>query len=242
MSSKHKFDLSVFFEDPRGVRRFLFRVLNIGKGDLDDLKFVFLPPVKNIGITYGEHPEGYSSKDLPGSYGEITYHSDGSMLHKLTPFEKIQPGPVYKNPMGQGNRRSPISGIREWEPIIRLTIRDYENCKIVEAEKMAVFPRRTFLFNEEPFVCDLFLGHESNPDPLNMQLYSELVFRIPGIAAGVDLVCWVYKTLSWGRWMRLGENSDKAFYFRLNEIQALEWKKGFQPGWRTQSDQENSPE
>lgn len=225
--NKYKFDLSVLFADSKGSQRFLFRVLNIGKGHIDDLKFVIIPPVKNLRFDYREYPECFSTQDILGQYGEISYHSDGSMLFKLNPMDEDQQRHVYRNPKGRGNRRTPISEIKDWEPILRITIRDYEKCRKVVAEKEAIFPWRSSIFNGEPFECDLFLGHETNPTPLNNQIDNELLLRIPGVAFNVDLICWVSKISSLGRRIHLGSSSDKALYFRLNEIQALEGRKDF---------------
>lgn len=46
---KTKFKESIFFMDQQNEIRFLFQVLNLGKGIVDELKFIFTYPDSGMG-------------------------------------------------------------------------------------------------------------------------------------------------------------------------------------------------
>ena len=56
------------------------------------------------------------------------------------------------------------------------------------------------IFNSDPFVCTLFLGHMAYASPANNQP-TEMIHRINDIAHKTDLILWFYKTAYQGRFV-----------------------------------------
>lgn len=196
----------------------MFRVINYGK-DTDELKFIFIPAGMSSGFTYTEHEDIFTKADIVGLYAEITYHNDGLLLHKFPSAQKNEK-PQYKNPSGLGNRRTPISKVRAWEPFAQYTIVDYSACKIIVAENAVIVPNNATIFNGAPFICTLFLGHMTYADPPNNQL-TEMIYRINDVASSVDLILWFYKTDYQGRLMQIN-NTNLVIETKNNLVNIIE--------------------
>lgn len=218
---EHRFDSSIFFLDNKGDRRFLFRVINFGK-DTDELKFMFIPTDTATGFTYFESSDAFAESDIIGFYAEITYHNDGSLLHKFPPYRKGDKT-RYKNPAGPGKRRTPLPELREWEPIVRYTIVDSTLCRTIDVKDGLVLPHNPIIFNGDPFVCIIHLGHMAYANPPNNHP-TEMIYRMSDVATNVDLILWVYKTTYRGRLMRIGRSNHTVFS-RGNLIEAVEKRK-----------------
>ena len=85
---------------------FLFKLINIGYGNNDDLKFIFTDPKSNTANIYAEEGPVIQEKDIIYPYGEMTYHSDGSLLFKFPKYP--DPSREYMNPQGKGFRRKKL--------------------------------------------------------------------------------------------------------------------------------------
>lgn len=218
---EHRFDRSIFFLDNKGDRRFLFRVINFGK-DTDELKLIFIPTNTASGFAYVESEDAFAESDIIGLYAEITYHNDGSLLHKFPAYRKGDKT-RYKNPAGPGRRRTPIPELREWEPIVRYTVVDYTLCRMIDPEDSLALPYNPMIFNGDPFVCIIHLGHMAYANPPNNQP-TEMIYRMNDVASNVDLILWLYKTSYRGRLMRIGKSSHSVFS-RGNVIEVVEKTK-----------------
>lgn len=215
---KYKFDYSVFFFDCDNNRRFLFRVINYGK-EADELKFIFIPTGLGLGFTYFENLDTFTESDLVGQYAEVTYHKDGTLLHKFQ-SDKRGGESRYKNPAGTGRRRTPISQLREWEPFVRYTIVDCSSLKVIKSDRAFSIPHDSTIFNGDPFICTLFLGHKIYACPPNNSP-TEMIYRINDVARNVDLILWFYKSDYQGRLMQVGK-SDLTIHLRANIIEVVE--------------------
>jgi hypothetical protein len=187
--SKANTNISVYFRAASGESLFLFQVVNFGKGK-DELKFIFNDPDETPLVVFaggGPHLNGdtrFTSKP------EITYHHDGSLLQKLI-GHRVEPGTVYRNPNGQGVRRTPLDQIRFWEPLIQYKVYDYESCRKHAAKNKLVLPQNDELFNGTAFACRIFIGSKTclSPKP-NPRILS---YRIENVALTVDLLIIVFK-------------------------------------------------
>jgi hypothetical protein len=98
-----KFKCSIFFKDGSEDLRFLFQVLNLGK-KTDELKFIFTHPESGIGGMYTEGRGRFTGEEIIRL--QISYHADGSLLQKM-PSYSPRTKTLYKNPRGEGARRTP---------------------------------------------------------------------------------------------------------------------------------------
>lgn len=165
----------------------LFNVIQMGKDGLIDLKItdyfnnlILLNKLNGI--------KGYLSEEEIGKSrfvykSEISYHADGSFLHKITENSK----PEYLNPYGQGKRWTPTASIYDFQPIMNIAIRRMEIYN-----KSSLYPK--LKSNETAYVCkndDLFeeqgtylliLYIRNKKLPLNcyttVKLYSDIITEL----------------------------------------------------------------
>ena len=123
MASKLKFKKNIIFQHGDNYY-YLFKILNFGKEDTDELKFNFSNPSGGTGIIYIEDELNLDDDSIITSYGEMTYHQEGEIHHKFPkyPIKERQ----YINPLGKGTKKQPLQEITEWEPLFELSIYDYE--------------------------------------------------------------------------------------------------------------------
>jgi hypothetical protein len=186
-----KLNISLHFRDFHGEEFFLLQVINVGRAT-DELKFVFNSPAAGTGVRYSESENLVGESDISRLQAEITYHSDGSILQKLLGRNERSPT-VYKNPFGEGTRRTPLNQIKEWTPIIRYWIVRYDLCKKPQSSNSAFLPFNEALFNGEPFGCILYLGKTTNPTPVK-RYPAEIIYRLRNVADEVDLLVQIGKS------------------------------------------------
>lgn len=215
--AKLKFKESLYFTDHQGEIRFLVQVLNIGKGDSDELKFVFTHSPSGVGGVYTESEGEWSCYDIIRLQPEVSYHSDGSMLVKFHSYSE-RTETVYKNPKGIGERRKPLADIFLWEPIVKYTVLNYSLCKKPVGSKAVVIPNYSGIIDGRPFSCVFFLGDHRIPSPREKEDLG--VFRLPGLAINLDLLCCFYESNYKGEYRRV-PNTSEEILFMGNIIQTV---------------------
>ena len=215
--TKHKFHQSIYFEDNNGNRLFLFQLINFGVST-DELKFSFTYPKSGAGVVYSEDSTFTDPTDIVSRVSEITYHNDGSFLHKF-PAEFEQSSPIYKNPFGKGARRTPLNKLTHWEAIIAYTVVNYSICRKPFTDDSFIVPYDCNLFAGEPFECLICIGNSSNllliPDP-----GENSVSRINNIGEQIDLMLIFTKTSYCGQEIQI-PNGNMRFLAKLNSIQIV---------------------
>ena len=103
----------------------LFNVIQMGENGLVDLKitdfynnFVIFSKKSNDEKGYWSEEEFNESKFVYRA--EMSYHKDGTFLHKISDGSK----PEYSNPYGQGIRWTPTNCIEDFQPVMYIAIRD----------------------------------------------------------------------------------------------------------------------
>lgn len=103
----------------------LFNVIQMGENGLVDLKitdfynnFVIFSKKSNDEKGYWSEEEFNESKFVYRA--EMSYHKDGTFLHKISNGSK----PEYSNPYGQGIRWTPTNCIEDFQPVMYIAIRD----------------------------------------------------------------------------------------------------------------------
>jgi len=188
---KPKFSKSIFFIDNNGESRFLFRCINYG-GENDELKFIFDHPESYSAILHIENDQKYPDDIDITFYGELSYHSDGSLLWKLPNYPIIR-STKYYNPHGPGARRTPLSAIDKWEPVVLGNIIRYNNCKTILLNDSIIIPENQNIFSGQPFEYYIFLRHlKYQTSPNNKS--NEMVVRIEDVAQNLDLLIWFRKS------------------------------------------------
>lgn len=104
----------------------LFRTINIGTENEPDLKFSGFADYFIISNNNSREEKTYLDEgDLDNSIQydkvEMTYHNDGSFLHKLPNY--FDKNKIYHNPYGTGERWTPINYIKDFQPILNIGIR-----------------------------------------------------------------------------------------------------------------------
>jgi len=201
---EEKFKASIFFVDSQGEQRFLFKLINYGK-DTDELKLIFNHPKSYNAIIYNEEGKNYPEESLIREYGEISYHSDGSLLWKL-PKTKEGHRKVIKNPHGTGKRRTPLSALQGWEPVASGNIIRYNNCGTGLTDDAHILPSNSLIFNGDPFEYHIFLGHMKYSSPPNNG-QDELIFRVNDVANNIDMIVWVRKSEFSGEPFKIGNTT-----------------------------------
>jgi len=215
--AKPKFKESIFFVDHDGVTRFLFQVLNLGKGEADELKFVFTHPDSGMGGIYQDVVGQFTGNEIIRLQPEISYHADGSLLQKM-PSYSPRSDTIYKNPHGTGHRRTPLADIYEWEPFVKYTVVDYSLCKKPVVDSAVSVPRHAGVFDGTPFECILFLGDKEMLSPKIRN--DRCIFRQTGVASKLDLLCCFYKSNHQGEYFTL-PNSPERVFVRRNMIEIV---------------------
>lgn len=221
-----KANTSVFFKNNKGEEHFLIQVLNFGK-DRDELKFIFNDPDSQTRATYTEKEGVLDDTALMRARPEITYHNDGSLLHKLVADDQ-DPRTIYKNPGGQGSRRKPLDAIGFWEPFLQYKIVDYKLCRKKSASNVTFLPKNDLVFDGTPFMALFYLGSKDNPTPIPRDI--EVSFRLADIAESVDLLVIVTKSRYYGQPIKIGQ-SDTVVWSSNNVLEVIErvgWKGSVQ--------------
>ena len=135
---KHKYPrVKVYFKH-KGHYYMLFEAINFGKKDTPELK------LKGFTDTYiqikddqnrfdGDLHPGQYIRFVDGKHVEFTYHTDGSILNKTVIPSK---GNEYSNPYGKDERWTPISEITEFQPVMKLFIRNFASYHPIVPDEM----------------------------------------------------------------------------------------------------------
>lgn len=213
---KDKVKVSIFFEDLERQPRFLFKLVNYGKHS-DELKFSFNSSNDSKVVIYTKCDKKYPDDSLIRSYGEITYHSDGSLLYKY-PNSNMDNGTVMINPHGVGSRRTPLNTLMEWEPVFMGNIIRYNDCILGLTPDAKVIPHNLLVFNGNPFEYLVYLGNKKLLD-LPHNNHDELIFRVTDIAQNIDMTIWLRKSDYYGEEFQLGSS---IVWRDLNRIRVIE--------------------
>ena len=204
---------SLYFKDINDTNYFLLKLLNFGEDD--NLKFVF--KIKNEAgcIIYSPDSSFISKEDIIKPYAEFTYHKDGNMHCKL-PKCKTDDKNNYENRI----KKKPLNQIKDWEPIIKYTVVDYDICKISKKSNNSIFlPVNNLIFNGDSFECVIWLGNMLYANPPNNNS-DEIIFRINDVAKNIDLILWIYKSSYRGKKIVL-PFENKVVFNRGNVIQIV---------------------
>lgn len=182
---------SIYFRDINNSEYFLFQVINFGKNS-EHLKFIFTSKKDSAGITYTESDTTFEKSDIIGRHGEITYHSDGTIMFKF-PNGNNQKNNLYKNPFGEGIRKLPLKEIKKFIPIIMYKVADYSLCRKKESTSPIYVPANSKIFDGTPFECIIYLGHMAYANPPNNGM-NEMIFRLNDVADNIDLIVWFFKS------------------------------------------------
>lgn len=199
--SKVKFKASIFFPDSDGEKRFLFKIINYGQ-ETDELKFIFDHPKYENALIFNQEGKKYPDESIFRKYGELSYHSDGSLLWKLPETEEGH-DKLVDNPHGTGSRRTALSALEEWEPVVHGNIIRYKTCYTSLTEDAQILPDKPEIFNGDPFEYYIFLGHMKYQKPPNSGS-DELVYRINDVGKYIDMVLWVRKSQFYGEPFEFG--------------------------------------
>jgi hypothetical protein len=202
---KLKFSSSIYFIDNIGETRFLFRCINFGE-KTDELKFIFDHPESSRAIIHMEDGQEFPDGDI-AFYSELSYHRDGSLLWKL-PDYPVKKYSKYDNPHGIGARRTPLSLINEWEPVVLGNIIRYQDCSNLLMDDLIIVPENQNIFSGEPFEYHIYLGHLKYASPANNKS-SEMIYRTENVTQNLDMIIWFRKSDYSGFHFNIG--STKVF-------------------------------
>lgn len=127
----------------------LFNVIQLGSNGIVDLKITNYYTLMAMVNDNVRNPEkGFLTEDELKhtkfiEKAEMSYHKDGSCLHKYKDNKIIK----YSNPYGQGERWTPTDEITDFQPIFNIAIRRME---IYNRSYETLFPKP----KEQIFVCD----------------------------------------------------------------------------------------
>lgn len=195
---------SLYFKDNNGRKHFLLKLLNYGKDD--DLKFIFKTKNEAGCIIYSPDNSFVSKEDIIKPYSEFTYHKDGNTHCKL-PKHKTDNKNNYVNCI----KKKSLNQIRDWEPIIKYIVVDYNICKISKKSNGSIFlPENNLIFNGDSFECVIWLGNMLYANPPNNNS-DEMIFRINDVAENIDLILWIYKSSYRGKKIALPFENKRVF-------------------------------
>lgn len=160
-----KFKKSFFFRS-KDKKYYLFKLINIGDENRNDLKLIFNDPEAGTGNIYAERGTVFQGEDVIHPYGELSYHSDGSLIHKFPNYPDSSK--EYINPQGEGFRRRELSDIEEWEPLIEYEIFDYNllrRQKESASEENYIIESDYNFFDGSSLECILILANKSFEPP-----------------------------------------------------------------------------
>ena len=215
---------TTFFFKSNNREYFLFKVLRrINDKDEDDLKFIFNDPKSGTGNIYAEEGRTLKDEDIIYPYGEVSYHPDGSFLHKFPEYP--DPTKEYMNPQGTGFRRRRLDEIEDWEPLFQYDIFDYKLLRkkkpVPNHEKYVIGSSNSF-FNGSSLELLIILVNESFEFE-SSESTVELIDRYKGIGRDLDLILAFTKISKKGNYLNF-KDSNKKFFSNLNVIHILKKK------------------
>lgn len=208
---------SIYFQDTKGKKYFLFQVLNYGEND--DLKFIFNAKDEGTATIYSSEGSFTSQEDVISPYTEITYHNDGNLQNKLG----------INRPYKEGDdriKKVPLGKIDDWEPIIKYNIVDYSLCRKTDPSDVTFLPENATIFNGDPFECIFCLIHMKYITP-STDATGDMVFRVNDVAKDVDLCVFIRKS-SYRGIFRTIPNTKITFWDNRNLVTKVERNKSAQ--------------
>lgn len=194
---KPKSNVSVFFRH-EDEDYFLVQVLNVGR-DTDELKFVFNDSGSDTASIYTDARGVLGPGALIRLRPEVSYHSDGSVLHKLV-RDRSDPRTIYKNPHGEGERRTPLAEIGFWEPLIRQRVVNYRTCRKKSRGNAVCLPDNPAIFNGDPFEARIYIGGKMSPVLVDDERSTSIMLE--NVADTVDVAVMVFKSEYRGQHIR----------------------------------------
>ena len=164
----------------------LFNIIQMGKNGIVDLKItdyynnllILTPNTPNCEKGYLTENEMNDSKFV--HYAEMSYHKDGSFLHKIKDRNKVE----YSNPYGEGERWVATNDILDFQPILNIAIRRMgiynKSCEspILKSKEIAYICENDDLFEiKGTYLLILYIRNKTLP--LNCfttsQVYSDII-------------------------------------------------------------------
>lgn len=166
----------------------LFNVIQMGKDGIVDLKITdYYNNVVTVSKTTNEEKGYLTEKEMDESrfvqHAEMSYHKDGSFLHKLMDGAK----PEHLNPYGSGVRWTSTSSIQDFQPIMNIAIRrmDIYNKSIfspvLKSKETAYICENDDLFEKRgTYLVILYIRNKKLPVNCytSMQLYSDILTEL----------------------------------------------------------------
>lgn len=150
----------------------LFNVIQMGKNGIVDLKItdyynnivIMSPNTQNSDKGYLTEDEMENSKFV--HQAEISYHKDGSFLHKIKDGQQIK----YSNPYGEGRRWTATNEILDFQPILNIAIRRMEiyskssEFPILKSKEVAYICENDDLFEKKgQYLVILYIRNKKQP-------------------------------------------------------------------------------
>lgn len=115
---------------------------------------------------------------------------------------------VYKNPHGEGWRRTPLNEIDFWEPFLEYKVVDYNIYKKIESTNPIFLPKNSILFDGSPFECIFYLGSKDNVPTKGSD--DHIAFRLKEMADSIDLLVVVKPTNYKGEEIQISNTDIKV--------------------------------
>lgn len=166
----------------------LFNVIQMGKDGIVDLKITdyynnLIIVSKKSNDKKGFLTEEEMDESIFVQHAEMSYHKDGSFLHKIMDGAK----PEYSNPYGQGERWTTTISIQDFQPIMNIAIRRMEIynksslAPIVKSKEIAYICENDDLFERSgTYLVILYIRNKKLPVNCytSVQLYSDILTEL----------------------------------------------------------------
>ena len=166
----------------------LFNVIQMGKDGIVDLKITdYYNNVVIVSKNTNDEKGYLTEKEMDESrfvqHAEMSYHKDGSFMHKIMDGAK----PEHSNPYGQGERWTSTSSIQDFQPIMNIAIRrmDIYNkstlSPMLKSKEMAYICENDDLFEKKgTYLVILYIRNKKLTVNCytSMQLYSDILTEL----------------------------------------------------------------
>lgn len=164
----------------------LFNIIQMGRNGIVDLKItdyynhfvITTPHVQDKEKGYLTENEMENSSFV--HQVEMSYHKDGSFLHKIKDRENIE----YSNPYGKGKRWTPTNNIIDFQPIFNIAIRRMDiynkshETPILKSKEVAYICENDDLFEKKgSYLVICYIRNKDFPLNLftNSRTYSDII-------------------------------------------------------------------
>lgn len=166
----------------------LFNVIQMGKDGIVDLKITdYYSNVIIVSKKYNDENGFLTEEEMEKSrliqHAEMSYHKDGSFLHKMMDGDK----PEYSNPYGQGERWTTTNSIKDFQPIMNIAIRRmgiYNKSSlepIIKSKELSYVCENDDLFEKNgTYLVILYIRNAKLPINCytSIQLYSDVLAKL----------------------------------------------------------------